>query len=177
MKVEGFTISFMHCNVKKNIWTNAVLTLAFTDIWKIFYTDIWQFSIEALHTLILSIIRRKKANLKIEVTRKQSTPNFPKNEHFLLPDMHTYVALKDLRKASERRFHSIILSPLRNIDTLGWLLLWRDYQCINQRWDINEFNWNTKASILFSELYIQNIYSLLISNHSFADFHKDFLWK
>ena len=87
--------------------------------------------------------------------------------------MHTYVALEDLRKASESRFHSIILSPLRNIDTLGWLLLRRDYQCINQRWDINEFNWNIKASILFSELYIQNIYSLLISNHSFADIHKD----
>ena len=25
------------------------------------------------------------------VSRKQSTPNFPKNEHFLPPDTHTYV--------------------------------------------------------------------------------------
>ena len=28
-------------------------------------------------------------NLKTGVTRKQSTPNFPKNEHFLLSDTHT----------------------------------------------------------------------------------------
>ena len=27
----------------------------------------------------------------MEVTRKQSTPNFPKNEHFLSPDTHTCV--------------------------------------------------------------------------------------
>ena len=31
-----------------------------------------------------------KANLKTEVTRKQSTPNFPKNEYFLPPETHTY---------------------------------------------------------------------------------------
>ena len=28
----------------------------------------------------------KSGNLKVAVTRKQSTPNFPKNEHFLPPD-------------------------------------------------------------------------------------------
>ena len=33
----------------------------------------------------------KKANRKTELTRKQSTPNFPKNEHFLFPKTHTYV--------------------------------------------------------------------------------------
>ena len=27
----------------------------------------------------------------MEKTRKESTPNFPKNEHFLQPDTHTYV--------------------------------------------------------------------------------------
>ena len=26
----------------------------------------------------------------MEVKRKQSSPNFPKNEHFLPPDRHTY---------------------------------------------------------------------------------------
>ena len=30
----------------------------------------------------------KKANLKTGVLRKQSTPNFPKNEHFLTPNKH-----------------------------------------------------------------------------------------
>ena len=29
------------------------------------------------------------ANLKTGVSRKQNTPNFPKNEHFLPPDTHT----------------------------------------------------------------------------------------
>ena len=33
----------------------------------------------------------KWANLKTGVSRKQSTPRFPKNEHFLPPDTHTYV--------------------------------------------------------------------------------------
>ena len=32
----------------------------------------------------------KRVNLKTEVTRKQITPNFPKNEHLLPPDTHTY---------------------------------------------------------------------------------------
>ena len=30
----------------------------------------------------------KNVNLKTGISRKQSTPNFPKNEHFLLLDMH-----------------------------------------------------------------------------------------
>ena len=30
----------------------------------------------------------KRANLKTDISRKQSTPNFPKNEHFLPPDTH-----------------------------------------------------------------------------------------
>ena len=34
------------------------------------------------------------ANLKTGVSRKQSMSNFLKNEHFLLPDMHTYVFQK-----------------------------------------------------------------------------------
>ena len=29
------------------------------------------------------------ANLKTEITRKQSTPNFPKNEHFFSLDTYT----------------------------------------------------------------------------------------
>ena len=37
------------------------------------------------------VIRKKKANLKTEVTRKQSSPNFPKNEYFLpLVRTHRY---------------------------------------------------------------------------------------
>ena len=32
--------------------------------------------------------KAKSANLKTGVLRKQSTPNFPKNEHFLTPNKH-----------------------------------------------------------------------------------------
>ena len=34
------------------------------------------------------------------VSRKQSTPNFPKNEHFVPPDMHTYVCVSGGKKCS-----------------------------------------------------------------------------
>ena len=34
----------------------------------------------------------KRAKLKTGASRKQSTPKFPKNKHFLPPDTHTYVS-------------------------------------------------------------------------------------
>ena len=39
-------------------------------------------------------------NFKTEVTKKQSTPNFPKNEHFLSPDTQTYVFVSGGKKCS-----------------------------------------------------------------------------
>ena len=36
--------------------------------------------------------------MKTRVSRKQSTSNFPKNEHFLLPDTHTYVCVSGGKK-------------------------------------------------------------------------------
>ena len=41
--------------------------------------------------VIRGCVKDKRANLKTEVTRKQSTPIFLKNKHFLPPDTHTYV--------------------------------------------------------------------------------------
>ena len=38
------------------------------------------------------------ANLKTGVSRKQSMPNFPKNENFLPPGMHTYVCISGGKK-------------------------------------------------------------------------------
>ena len=35
----------------------------------------------------------QRANLLTGLSRKQSTPNFPRNEHFLPPDTHTYVCV------------------------------------------------------------------------------------
>ena len=37
-------------------------------------------------------------NLKTEVTRKQSTPNFPENEHFLPPYTYTYLHVSGSKK-------------------------------------------------------------------------------
>ena len=45
-------------------------------------------------------MRQKRANLETNLTRKQSTQNFPKNEHFLPPDMHTYVCVSGGKKGS-----------------------------------------------------------------------------
>ena len=39
-------------------------------------------------------------NLKTEITRKQGTPNFLKNEHFLPPDTHMYVCMSVGKKSS-----------------------------------------------------------------------------
>ena len=36
----------------------------------------------------------KRANLKTGVTRKQTTPNFQENEHFLPPNTHTYIPVR-----------------------------------------------------------------------------------
>ena len=42
----------------------------------------------------------KRSNLKTGVPRKQSTPNFPKNEHFLPSDMHAHVCVSEGKKCS-----------------------------------------------------------------------------
>ena len=43
----------------------------------------------------MSVIRQK-GDLKTEVTRKQSTPNFPKKEHFLPPDTRAYEGVRNV---------------------------------------------------------------------------------
>ena len=37
----------------------------------------------------ITSVQGKRVNLKTGVSRKQSTPNFPKNEHLVPPDTHT----------------------------------------------------------------------------------------
>ena len=39
-----------------------------------------------------------RANLKTGVLRKQNTPNFPKNKHFLPPDTYTHVCISGGKK-------------------------------------------------------------------------------
>ena len=51
--------------------------------------------------LRLQIVGNKaRVNLRTGVSRKQSTPNFPKNEHFLPPDTHTFVCVSGGKKCS-----------------------------------------------------------------------------
>ena len=45
-------------------------------------------------------VRQKGESQKTGVTRKQSTPNFPKKEHFLPPDTHTYMYVSVGKKCS-----------------------------------------------------------------------------
>ena len=40
----------------------------------------------------------KRANINKGVTRKQGTPHFPKNQHFLPPDKHTCVYVSEVKK-------------------------------------------------------------------------------
>ena len=47
----------------------------------------------------LSVIKPKDES-QTGVSRKQSTSSFPKNEHFLLSDTHTYVCVSAGKKCS-----------------------------------------------------------------------------
>ena len=47
-----------------------------------------------------SSVIRQKGESQNGVSRKQSTPNFPKNKHFLNPDTHTYVSVLGSKKCS-----------------------------------------------------------------------------
>ena len=40
--------------------------------------------------------KAKRANLQTSVSGKRSTPNFPKNEHFLSPDTHMHVMVRNI---------------------------------------------------------------------------------
>ena len=40
------------------------------------------------------------AYIKLGVSKKQSTPNVPKNKHFLPPDKHAYVCVSGSKKCS-----------------------------------------------------------------------------
>ena len=69
------------------------------------------------------------ANLKPEVTRKQSTPDFPKNYYFLPPDMNTYLSPMNLHaKYSVLRGVIGILSTIYD-ETL--LLFWQKSSTID----------------------------------------------
>ena len=47
-----------------------------------------------------SLVIRQKGESQSGVPRKQNMPNFPKNEHLLPPDTHTYVRVSGEKKCS-----------------------------------------------------------------------------
>ena len=64
------------------------------------------------------------ADLNTEVKRKQSTPNFPKNQHFLPPDTHTHVCLSAGNKYSFFGKFDVLcflVKPILEIDTFALL--------------------------------------------------------
>ena len=48
--------------------------------------------------VLISSVKGRRTNFKTEVTRKQSMPNFLKNERSLPPETHTYVSVSGGKK-------------------------------------------------------------------------------
>ena len=48
----------------------------------------------------VTVMRIQRTNLKTGVSRKQGTPNLPKNQHFLPPDTYPYVCVSGVKKCS-----------------------------------------------------------------------------
>ena len=67
--------------------TQALVNESFLKLVKLQHLFTNAFS-EQFHN---SSVIRQKGNLKTGVSRKQSTPKFPKNKHFLPPDTHTFL--------------------------------------------------------------------------------------
>ena len=55
-----------------------------------------------------SSVKRQKGESQNGVSRKQSTSKFPNNEHFLLPDTHTYVCVPGGKKCSFFGFFDVL---------------------------------------------------------------------
>ena len=50
--------------------------------------------------VVIILVARSIPSRKQVVQEKQNTPNFPKKEHFLPPDTHTYVCVSGGKKPS-----------------------------------------------------------------------------
>ena len=95
------------------------------------------------------------ANLKKGVTRKHSTPNFPKNEHFLSPDTHgAYQGVRNARISK----------------------IWRALFPFNTCFEIRPFallptnsrsgKHSRKVLKFFSEIYFVKLFELLASSRA-----------
>ena len=66
----------------ESIWANQKMSGT-----QILFIYLWN-SRHCLEAYFVGWYKRKRTNLKTDVSRKQSTLNFPKNEHFLPPKTH-----------------------------------------------------------------------------------------
>ena len=84
-----------------------------------------------------------KANLKMGVSRKQSTRNFPKNEYFLPLDTHTYVRVSGGKKYSF--FGKLGMLYFLETSVLRFALLpnYRQFQFTSSmlNWKLLQFRW------------------------------------
>ena len=93
MHYSGVVITLFNKNLCKSAFsTYSLKNPAFHLLVFIFFVCSILNLISSSQTYNICLLRRqygKRANLKTGVSRKQSMPYFPKNEHFLPPDTHT----------------------------------------------------------------------------------------
>ena len=86
-----------------------------------------------LHFHPLLLVFRNPSNLKTEIRTKPSTPNFPKNEHFLPSDMHAYVCVLgvgNVRLSENLATFAFLLPPFWDSS----FCLTTDVLCITNSW-------------------------------------------
>ena len=91
---------------------------------------------------LCSSVKGKRSNLQMSVWRKQNTPNFPKNEHFLPPDTHkTDVSRKQSTPNFPKNEHLLpsdthLMCAYQGVRNVRFLENWRPL-----------FSWNTRFVI------------------------------
>ena len=116
-----------------------------------------------IQTLISSTISTR-ANIKMGVTRKESTPNFLKNEHFLPPDTQTYVCVSGGRKCSFFRKFGVLWFLVTPVLRVALLSYYRWFTVLRLRWLLHIFHLSECNYQLLDEIYPPNMRTLLLCN-------------
>ena len=74
---------------------------------------------------------RQNAHLKMGFTRKLSTLNFPRSEHFLPRDTHTYVCVSGGKKCSIFRKFGVLYFLVTSILRFHFCLITDEYRMVN----------------------------------------------
>ena len=98
-------------------------------------------------------------NLKTEVTRKQSTPNFSKNEHFLPPYTHT-CAYKEVRNVRFSKSFSVLCFLVTSV--LRFALL--------------SYHWQSHLSHQWTSIFCTNKHNLSQHPGAFTLPENTFIW-